>query len=109
MLMKTDHEILNYILTVFPPEIELLEQLTRALRERNLAGNERTPADVEPVLVTIMWMKRVLQEAEAGKLDVKGIFELSACLANEMPKVQAQRELELREDGRWDTPPRLDK
>ena len=109
MSMKTDHEVLNYILTVFPPELELLEQLAGALWEQNSTGLERTPADVEPVLVTTLWMKRVLREARAGKLDVKGIFELSACLANELPKVQAQRDEELRGDARWGTPPSFGK
>ncbi|MBC7856745.1 MAG: hypothetical protein IAF94_25220 [Pirellulaceae bacterium] len=109
MLMKTDHEVLNYILTVFPPELEHLVQLAATLREQNSAGHERTPADVEPVLVTTMWMRRVLQEAQAGKLDVKGIFELSACLANEMPKVLAPREEELPGRARWETPPGVGK
>jgi len=56
-----------------------------------------------------MWMRRVLQEAAAGKLDVKGIFELSSCLANEMPKVQAHREVELTAEGEGDTSPDLGK
>ena len=104
MKLRTDPGILNYILTVFPPELEVLEQLARSLRERNSAGT-----DVEPVLVTEMWMRRVLQHAQAGELDVMGIFELSACLANEMPKVHGQCEAELREEGCWETPTDLEK
>jgi hypothetical protein len=56
-----------------------------------------------------MWMRRVLQHAQEGELDIKGIFELSACLANEMPKVQAQRETELREQCCWETPSELER
>ena len=96
MSMPTDPQVLNYILTVFPPELELLEQLGEALRARNFARMDDNPVDVEPVLVTEMWMRRVLEYARDGELDVKGIFELSACLANEMPKLQAEREAELR-------------
>ena len=96
MSMPTDPQVLNYIPTVFPPELELLEQLGEALRARNFAGIDDNPVDVEPVLVTEMWMRRVLEYAREGELDVKGIFELSACLANEMPKLQAEREAELR-------------
>ena len=109
MLMKTDPEVLNYILTVFPPELELVERLAEELRERNSAGPEREPADVEPVLVTAMWMRRVLQQAQEGVLDVKGVFELSACLANEMPRVQAQREAELRDETCWESPTEIGK
>ena len=96
--MRTDPQVLNYILTVFPPELEVLEQLAVTLRKQNLLGLERPSVDVEPVLVTAMWMRRVLQHAQNNELDVKGIFELSACLANEMPKVHSQREAELREE-----------
>jgi len=109
MNLRTDPDIVNYILTVFPPELEALDRLTESLRERNSAGTERAVADVEPVLVTAMWMRRVLQHAQGGELDVMGIFELSACLANEMPKVYDQREAELREDGCWETPTDLEK
>lgn len=104
MKMRTDPDILNYILTVFPPEIAVLQHLAQSLRERNSLGT-----DVEPVLVTEMWMRRVLKHAQAGELDVTGIFELSACLAIEMPKVQGQREAELREEGCWETPTDLEK
>jgi hypothetical protein len=97
MAMQTDPQVLNYILTVFPPELELLAQLGETLRARNSAEINPNPVDVEPVLVTEMWMRRVLEHAQDGELDVKGIFELSACLANEMPKLQAEREAELRE------------
>jgi len=94
--MQTDHQILNYILTFFPPELKRLEQLGDELRARNAAGAACNPTDVEPVLVTQMWMRRVVKRAQVGELDVKGIFELSACLANEMPKFYAEREAELR-------------
>jgi hypothetical protein len=100
-MMPTDPEVLNYILTVFPPELQLLEQLSQTLREQNSAKLPQGPADVEPVLVTAMWMRRVLERAKLGELDLKGIFELSACLANELPKVQAQREAELRKETMW--------
>jgi hypothetical protein len=96
MAMQTDPQVLNYILTVFPPELELLAQLGETLRARNIAEINPNPVDVEPVLVTEMWMRRVLEHAQDGELDVKGIFELSACLANEMPKLHAEREAELR-------------
>ena len=109
MKLRTDPDVLNYILTVFPPELEVLKQLAQSLRERNSSRIERTVADVEPVLVTEMWMRRVLQHAQAGELDVMGIFELSACLANEMPKIHSQREAELREEGCWETPTDLEK
>ena len=59
MKLRTDPDILNYILTVFPPEIEALEQLAQSLREQNSAKFEGAVADVEPVLVTAMWMRRV--------------------------------------------------
>ena len=109
MKLRTDPDVLNYILTVFPPELEVLKQLAQSLRERNSSGIERTVADVEPVLVTEMWMRRVLEHARTGELDVMGIFELSACLANEMPKVQGQHEAELREEACWETPTDLEK
>ena len=109
MKLHTDPDILNYILTVFPPEIEAQEQLAQSLREQNSAKFEGAVADVEPVLVTEMWMRRVLQHAQCGELDVMGIFELSACLANEMPKVHGQRECELRGEGCWETPTDLEK
>jgi|GEM_PF-4108353 hypothetical protein len=109
MKLRTDPDVLNYILTVFPPELEILRQLAQSLRERNSGGIERTVSDVEPVLVTEMWMRRVLEHARAGELDVMGIFELSACLANEMPKVYHQREAELREEDCWETPTDLEK
>src|SRR6185369_4611377 len=109
MKLRTDPDILNYILTVFPPELEALERLTESLRERNSAGAERRVADVEPVLVTEMWMRRVLQHAQAGELDVMGIFELSACLANEMPKVYHQRGAEWGEEDWWEPPPDREK
>ena len=96
MRVPSDPDVLRYILTVFPPELADLEQLAEALREQNGAARSIKPSDVEPVLVTAMWMRRVLTHAQQGNLDVKGIFELSACLANEMPKVLAQREAELR-------------
>ncbi|MGI8981141.1 MAG: hypothetical protein ACR2FY_18090 [Pirellulaceae bacterium] len=96
MLIHTDPDVLNYILQVFPLELESLEQLADELRDRNAQEPERVPADVEPVLVMAMWMRRVLEKAQSGDLDVKGVFELSACLAKEMPKVQALREAELR-------------
>ncbi|MFN0020594.1 MAG: hypothetical protein ACKVP0_20240 [Pirellulaceae bacterium] len=96
MAMQTDHQVLKYILTVFPPELELLEQLGDELRARNVARASPNPVDVEPVLVTQLWMRRVVKRAQDGELDVKGIFELSACLANEMPKFYAEREAELR-------------
>ena len=102
--LQTDHQVLNYILTVFPPELELLEQLEAELRARNVPGIEQNPVDVEPVLVTEMWMRRVLEFAQDGELDVKGIFELSACLANEMPKLYAEREAELRKNQRFEIP-----
>ena len=88
MAYKADHEVLTYILTAFPRELKLLDRLAGSLRERT---GELTPdpVDVEPVLVTILWMRRVLQHAQKGLLDLKGIFALSACLANEMPKVRA--------------------
>ena len=85
------------------------QQLGETLRARNVAEIDPNPVDVEPVLVTEMWMRRVLEHAREGELDVKGIFELSACLANEMPKVQAQRESELREGSDWDSPTDLEK
>jgi len=109
MKLRTDPDILHYILTVFPPELEVLEKLAQSLRERNSAGIAGATADVEPVLVTEMWMRRVLQHAQHGELDVMGIFELSACLANEMPKVHSQHEAELREDGCWEIPTDLEK
>jgi len=109
MKLRTDPDVLNYILTVFPPELEVLERLVQSLRERNSNGITSTITDVEPVLVTEMWMRRVLQHAQGGELDVMGIFELSACLANEMPRVYDQREAELREDGCWETPTDLEK
>ena len=97
MTKNTDPEVLSYILTVFPPELELLQQLAETLRCRNSVEKAGTPVDIEPVLVTEIWMRRVLERAQRGELDVKGIFELSSCLANEMPKVHADREKELRE------------
>ena len=109
MKLRADPDILNYILTVFPQELEALKKLSQSLRRRNSSGIERTVADVEPVLVTEMWMRRVLQHARAGELDVMGIFELSACLTNEMPKVYSQREVEMREEGCWETPTDLEK
>ena len=99
MRAPTDPDVLRYILTVFPPELADLEQLAAALRERNGAAGTTEPSDVEPVLVTAMWMRRVLAHAQAGELDVKGIFELSACLANEMPKLLALRAAELRDEN----------
>ena len=98
MKLHTDPDILNYILTVFPPEIEALEQLAQSLREQNSAKFEGAVADVEPVLVTEMWMRRVLQHARCGELDVMGIF-----------KVHGQRECELRGEGCWETPTDLEK
>ena len=100
MKFSTDPDVLRYIQTVFPPELAHLEELVDVLRRRE-ALETPTPPDVEPVLVTAMWMRRVLAHAEQGNLDVKGIFELSACLANEMPKVLALREAEIRE-AEWD-------
>lgn len=100
-MTHTDPEVLNYILTVFPQELETLEQLAQTLRERNSTRLPHVPTDVEPVLVTAMWMRRVLERAKRGELDVMGVFELSSCLANELPKVQAQREAELRAESTW--------
>lgn len=96
MTPTSDPDILRYILNVFPPELEQLDELAVVLRERNGQLRNEPPIDVEPVLVTALWMRRVLQHAREGELDVQGIFEISACLANEMPKVQAHREAELR-------------
>ena len=96
MAAKADPEVLKYILTVFPRELGLLEQLADILRERNVLSKERDFVDVEPVLVTSLWMRRVLEHARKGELDVKGIFQISACLSKEMPKIQAIREAELR-------------
>jgi hypothetical protein len=109
MAMHTDPHVLNYILTVFPPELEILEQLGETLRARNVAEIDPNPVDVEPVLVTEMWMRRVLEYAQEGELDVKGIFELSACLANEMPKLYAEREAELRKNQQFEIPAHLEK
>ena len=109
MKLHTDPDILNYILTVFPPELEVLGQLAQSLRERNSAGIASTAADVEPVLVTEIWMRRVLRHAQQGELDVMGIFELSACLANEMPAVHSHREAELRNEDCWEAPTDLEK
>lgn len=102
--MQSDPEVLQYIVTVFPQELESLEQLAETLREQNAAGGasepaDGEPADIEPVLVTCMWMRRVLQQAQGGQLDVKGIFELSSCLANQMPKVYARRAAEIRAEN----------
>jgi hypothetical protein len=96
MTPNSDPDVLRYILNVFPPELEQLDELAVVLRERNGQLRNETPIDVEPVLVTALWMRRVLQHARQGELDVQGIFEISACLAHEMPKVQAHREAELR-------------
>ena len=109
MEMQTDPRVLNYILTVFPPELEILEQLSETLRARNGAEIDPNPVDVEPVLVTEMWMRRVLEYAREGVLDVKGVFELSACLANEMPRLYAEREAELRKNQRIELPGSLEK
>ena len=97
--MQKSHDVLDYRCSVFPAELELLEQLGNSIRWRNLAKMDQEPVDVEPVLVAEMWLRRVLQHAQEGTLDVKGVFELSACLANEMPKIMAQREAELRSDA----------
>jgi hypothetical protein len=96
MTNNTDSEVLKYILTVFPQELELLDELAEILRERNGVLHDRNPVDVEPVLVASLWMRRVLQHARRGQLDLKGVFHLSACLSTAMPKVQAIREAELR-------------
>ena len=96
MAPKTDPEVLKYILTVFPQELAHLDQVAGILRERNRLSDRLAPMDVEPVLVTVLWMRRVLRHAQLGELDVKGIFQLSACLSHEMPKVEAIREAELR-------------
>jgi hypothetical protein len=82
-----DHEVLTYILTAFPQELKLLDQL--ATEVRKLGGPNPDQADVEPVLVTILWMRRVLRHAQKRQLDLKGIFALSACLTHELPKVRA--------------------
>ncbi len=58
MVSKTDPEVLKYILTVFPRELDLLNQLADILRERNKVLGDRNPVDVEPVLVTSLWMRR---------------------------------------------------
>ena len=97
--MQKSQDVLEYICSVFPGELDLLEQLGNSLRWRNLAKWDQEPVDVEPVLVAEMWLRRVLQHARQGNLDVKGVFELSACLANEMPKILAQREADLRRDA----------
>ena len=95
---KADGDVLDYILTVFPPELALLEQLAQVLRQRNSALPNRKPLDAEPVVVTALWMRRVVDHARRGELDIKGVFELSACLSNEMPKVLSNRDEELRSE-----------
>lgn len=82
--MHSDRQqVLIHLRATLPHEIALVDHLAISIRQLN-EEDPTTTIDLEPVLVTKMWMQRILRRAEQGKVDAKGVFELAKCVARQM-------------------------